>query len=74
MLGIRLRDKKRASWIREQPKVDGILMMVKNKKWTGARHIIRRCDNTWTTRVTELQPSNGVRIQGSQRVRWRDEN
>ncbi len=66
MLGITWRDKKRALWIREQTKVGDILMTIKNKKWTWAGHVMRRCDNRWTTRVTEWQPMNGRRNQGRQ--------
>ncbi len=33
MLGIKWRDRKRALWIREQTKVEDILMTIKNKKW-----------------------------------------
>ncbi len=73
MLGITWRDKKRASWIREQTKVEDILMVIKKKKWTWARHVMRKRDNRWTTRVTEWQPKNGRRNQGRQRVRWKEE-
>ncbi len=73
MLGITWKDKKRASWIREQTNVEEILRTIKNKKWTWAGHVMRRRDNRWTTRVTELQPRNGRRNQGRQGVRWRDE-
>ncbi len=73
MLGITWRDRKLASWIREQTKVKDILMTIKNKKWTWAGHILRIRDNRWTTRLTEWQQRNGRRNQGRQRVRWRDE-
>ncbi len=63
MLGITWRDRKRASWIREQMKVEDILMTIKNKKWTWAGHITRRRDNRWTMRVTEWQPRNGREIR-----------
>ncbi len=72
MLGITWRDKKRASWIREQTKVEDILMSIKNKKWTWAGHVMRRHDTRWTTKVTKWHPRNGRRNQGRQRVRWRD--
>ncbi len=72
ILGITWRDRKRASWIREQTKVKDILIAIKNKKWTWAGHVMRRHYNRWTTRVTEWQPRNG-RKQGRQSVRWRDE-
>ncbi len=64
---------KRALWIREETKVEDILMTIKNKKWTWAGHIMCRRDKRWTTRVTEWQPRNGRRNQGRQRVRSRDE-
>ncbi len=73
MLGITWRDRKRALWIREQTKVEDILMAIKNKKWTWNGDVMRRRDNRWTTRVTEWQHRNGRRNQGRQRVRWRDE-
>ncbi len=73
MLGITWREKRRASWIREQMKVEDILVTIKNKKWTWAGHVMRRRDNRWTTRGTEWQPRNGRRNKGRQRVRWRDE-
>ncbi len=66
MLGITLRDKKRASWIREQTKEQDILMTVKNKKWTWVGHVMRRRDNSWNTKVTEWQPRNGRGNQGRQ--------
>ncbi len=34
---------------------------------------MRRRDSRWTTRVTEWQSRNGIKNQGRQRVRWRDE-
>ncbi len=72
MLGITWRDRKRATWIREQTKVEDILMTIKKKKWSWAGHIMRRT-NKWTKRVTEWQPRNSKRCQGRQRIRWRDE-
>ncbi len=48
MLGITWRDRKRASWTREQTKVEDILVTIKNKKWTWAGHVMRRRDNRWT--------------------------
>ncbi len=40
MLGITWRDRKRASWIREQTKDENILVTIKNKKWTWAEHVM----------------------------------
>ncbi len=55
MLGITWRDKKRASWIREQTKVEDILMTIKNKKWTWAGHVMSRRDNRWTMREAKQE-------------------
>ncbi len=73
MLGITWRDKKRASWIKEQTRVEDILTKVKNKKWTWAEHVMRRLDNTWTSIVSKWQPRNSRRNRGRQRGSWRDE-
>ena len=73
MLGITWRDKKRASWIRDQTKVEDILTTIKKRKWSWAGHIYRREDNRWTTRATEWDPRDGIRGRGRQRTRWRDE-
>ncbi len=63
-LGITWRDKKRALWIRDETKVEDILMAIKNKKWTWAGHVMRG-HKRWTTRVREWHPSfNGWRNQG----------
>ncbi len=67
MTSITWRDKKRASWIREETKVEDILMTIKKKKWTWAGYVMHRCDTRWTTRVTEWQPRNGERNQGRQK-------
>ncbi len=61
MLGITWRDKGRGSWIREQTKLEDILMTVKNKKWTWTGYVMCRRDNIWTTKGTEWQPRNGRR-------------
>ncbi len=52
VVGITWRDKKRASCIRKQTKIEEILMTIKNKKWTCPGHVMRRRDNRWTTKVT----------------------
>ena len=72
-MGISLRDRKRATWIREQTKVDDILSTIKKKKWTWAGHVMRRDDNRWTVRLTEWIPRDGKRNKGRQRSRWADE-
>ncbi len=68
-------DRKQASWIREQIKVEGILLTMYKKKWSWTGHITRRADNRWTEKVTEWQPRNCKRSQGGEgrKSRWRDE-
>ena len=53
MLGISLRDRKRASWVREKTKVNDILVAIKEQKWRWAGHVARREDNRWTKRLTD---------------------
>ncbi len=72
MLGITWSERKRATWIREQTKVEDILMTMK-KNWSWAGHIMHRTDNIWTKKVTEWQPRNSKRSQGKQKIRCRDE-
>ncbi|MCL1440826.1 hypothetical protein, partial [Enterobacter hormaechei] len=73
MIGVTLRDKKRAEWVREQTGVKDTLVEIKRKKWTWAGHVMRRQDNRWSLRVTEWIPREGKRCRGRQKVRWADE-
>ena len=73
MMGITLRDRKRATWVREQTKVEDFLTTIKKKKWTWAGHIMRRTDNRWTIRITEWVPRDCKRSRGRKRRRWSDE-
>ncbi len=73
ILGITWRDRKQTTWIREQTKVEDILMTIKKKKWFWAGHITGRTDNRWTKKVTEWQPRNSKKSQRRQKTRWRDE-
>lgn len=55
---------KQASRIREQTRVEDIIVEVKNK-WTWAGHVARRNDNQWATRVTtEWIPRGGAKREG----------
>ena len=73
MMGITLKDRKRATWIRMQTKVEDILATIKKKKWTWAGHVMRRSDNRWTLRITEWIPRESRRSRGRKRRRWSDE-
>ena len=53
MLGITLRERKRATWIRERTRIEDILVTIKKKKWAWAGHVMRRTDDGWTLRLTE---------------------
>ena len=73
MMGISLKDRKRATWIREQTKIEDIISTIKKKKMDMAGHVMRRDDNRWTIRLTEWLPRDGKRSKGRQRTRWSDE-
>ena len=73
MLGVTLRDKKRATWIREQTKVKDILEAIKEQKWRWAGHVARREDNRWSKRLTDWTPRDGKRSRKRPDTRWRDE-
>ncbi len=62
------RDRKRAILIREQTKVEVILLTIKNKRWYWEGHIMCRSDNSLTKRVTEWLPRNSKRSQGRQMI------
>ena len=72
MFGITWRDKKRASWIGEQTKVEDILTTIIRKKWTWAGHMCQT-ENKITIRLTKWQHRDGKSKQSRQRMRWRDE-
>jgi hypothetical protein len=73
MVGVTLRDRKRASWIREQTKVIDIMDHIRGNKHRWAGHVCRRTDNRWTTRITEWCPRDHKRSRGRPKTRWRDE-
>ena len=52
-------NQERASWIREQTKVEDILTIFKRKNG-------ERTDYRWTVRITEWQPWDGERKQDRQ--------
>ena len=72
MMKLTLRNKKRASWIRQNTKVDDIIESIKIQKWRWAGHVARLQDNRWTKRLTEWMP-RGKRLRKRPNARWRDE-
>ena len=73
ILGISLRDRKRASWVREKAKVKDIMVANKEQKWRWAGHVARRRDNRWSKRLTDWTPREGKRDGRRLYRRWRDE-
>ncbi len=64
MLGITWRDRKQASGIREETKLEDIVITIKNKNFILAGHVMRRHDDRCSRKVQEWQPRNGRRNQG----------
>uniref|UniRef100_A0A023G128 Putative endonuclease-reverse transcriptase n=1 Tax=Amblyomma triste TaxID=251400 RepID=A0A023G128_AMBTT len=73
MVGVTLRDRKRAELVREITQVTEILVEIKKKKWTWTGHLVRREDNRSSLRVTNWIRREGKRSRGPQKVRWADE-
>ena len=73
MLGIRLLDMKRNSWIRSQTGVTDISDYIRSAKHRWAGHVARLQDNRWTIRVSEWTPREWTRKPGHPKTRWRDE-
>lgn len=69
MLGITRRDRKRASWIKKQTKVQDIPMTINSNKWAWL-DFMRSAGNRWTARITEWEPRKGKVRQ--RRTRWGD--
>ena len=73
MLDITYKCRKPNKRVREQTKTQGILKIIKLRKWKLAGHISRRSDNRWTKRVTPWRPMDGNRNRERPHLRWRDE-
>ncbi len=54
ILSITWRDRKRATWLREQTKVENILMTIKKKKWSWVGNIMHRTYNRWTKKISGM--------------------
>ncbi len=65
MLGMyKSQGERRTSWIRGKINAENILLTIKKKKGSCAGHVVRRSENRWTSRVTELQPRNYTGVRG----------
>lgn len=58
MVGVMLKDRKRASWI-----IEKTLTEVIHVQWSEAEHVMHRTDNQWTTRGTERLPRDGLEVE-----------
>ncbi len=66
MLRVTWRNRKQATWIREQTKIVDILTTIRMKKGFWAGHIMHKTDKRWTKRVKGWQLRNCNRSQGRQ--------
>lgn len=73
MLGIKLANKKRNTWIRERTKVEDIAIKVAKLKWCFAGHTIRKKDNRWDTAIQQWKPYLGQRTRGRPQMKWGDD-
>ncbi len=58
VFGITLKDRKQATWIREETKVEDVVLMIIKNKWSWTDHIMCGMDNRWTKKVTEWHLRN----------------
>ncbi|KAL3271590.1 hypothetical protein HHI36_022065 [Cryptolaemus montrouzieri] len=73
ILNIKLSDRIRNTWIREQTKLTDVMERAAQLKWSLAGHVARRNDNRWTKRLMEWRPRVGHRSIGRPNTRWRDD-
>lgn len=73
ILGVRLQDRKRNSWLRSETGFEEVGRRVLQNKWRWAGHVARMKDNRWTRRIIDWRPYEGHRKQGRPERRWRDD-
>lgn len=73
MLGVKLKDKKRNSWIRMRTKVEDVTARAARLKWSFAGHTVRQSDNRWNTVIQRWRPYLGQRMRGRPQMRWYDD-
>ena len=71
MLGIRLRDKKPLTWIRQITKLKDMVSEARRRKWQYAQKVMIRNPERWDRRLLEWTPP-GTRPLGRPRTRWTD--
>lgn len=71
---VSFKDRKRASWIREQIRAKDTLVEIKRKDWSWAEHAVRRSyDRSANERITEWLPRDRTRCSRRPITRWRDQ-
>ena len=73
MVGVTLKDRKSTNWIRKQSGVTDIIRNIRESKYRCSGHVVRRCDNRWTIRVTECIPCEHKKPRCLPRTRWCDD-
>ncbi|GBP19270.1 hypothetical protein EVAR_79870_1 [Eumeta japonica] len=72
MLGVTLKDRKRAVDIRSTTKLEDVLKKRRRIKWRWTGHMTKENRMKWTKIITEWQPRNGKRKRRRQARRWTD--
>lgn len=73
ILGIKRKDRVRATEIRKKTPLIDVVVTAKKLKWNWAGHISSLEDGRWTKTCSEWCPTSRKRRRGKQFVRWRDE-
>ncbi|CAH2108931.1 unnamed protein product [Euphydryas editha] len=73
MLGLRLKDKWKATTIRSITKVADVKVKTRTLKWKWTGHMMRSETGKWTKKVTEWYPRDRKRRRGRQKKRWEDD-
>jgi hypothetical protein len=72
MLGIRLIDKKRSSWIRQRTELKDVTAMFRKRKWTHASKMLKReSEHRWDVRLLNWTPPTS-RPLGRPATRWQN--
>ncbi|XP_073986750.1 uncharacterized protein [Rhodnius prolixus] len=73
ILGVKKKDRVRATVIRKKTCLTDVVMTAKKMKWKWAGHLCRFEDERWTRTCLEWCPFDRKRRRGRQFLRWRDE-
>ncbi|GBP79569.1 hypothetical protein EVAR_52027_1 [Eumeta japonica] len=73
ILGVTLKDRKRATDIKSTTKVEDVLKKIRRLKWRRTGHMTRESRMKWTKIITEWQSHDDKRKRGRQARRWTDD-